>query len=72
MGRFDGAINVGIRDRDSNKLIAVYPHPIEGNVREIEDKVRFWFYQQNCSAEDELRNYYVDTLTERESKQLGK
>jgi len=57
-----------LRDKDTNKLVAVYPYSIEGSFHEVEEKVRFWFYQQSCSAENELKNYYVDTLTENEIK----
>lgn len=60
-----------LRDKDTDKLVAVYPHNIEGSPEEMEDKVRFWFYQQSCSAENELDNYYVDTLTENELEKLG-
>ncbi|HHV99757.1 MAG TPA: hypothetical protein GXX36_09330 [Clostridiaceae bacterium] len=60
-----------LRDKETNKLVAVYPYSIEGSFNEVEDKVRFWYYQQSCSAENELENYYVDTLTEKELKNLN-
>jgi hypothetical protein len=68
MSRFKGSARVGLRDKDTRKLIAVYPHAVKGTDSEIEDKVKFWFYQQSCGAEDELRNYFVDALTEQEFK----
>jgi len=68
MSRFKGAERVGLRDKDTRKLIAVYPYAVQGTDSEIEDKVKFWFYQQNCGAEEELRNYFVDALTEQEIK----
>lgn len=64
----NGAEKVGIRDRDTGKLISVYPHKVEGSDNEIEDKVKFWFYQQSCGAEEQLRNSFVDALTEKELK----
>jgi len=60
-----------LRDKDTNKLVAVYPYSIEGSFNEVEDNVKFWYYQQSCSAENELENYYVDTMTENELKKLN-
>ena len=60
-----------LRDKNTNKLIAVYPYSVEGSFHDVEDKVRFWFYQQSCSAENELESYYVDTMTENELKNKG-
>jgi hypothetical protein len=71
MSRFSDTEKVGLRDMKTNRLIAVYPYKIEGSDEEIEDKVKFWFYQQSCSAEDKLRNSYVDALTPDEIKSTG-
>ena len=60
-----------LRDKNTDKLIAVYPYSVEGNLQEVEDKVKFWFYQQSCSAENELDNYYVDIMTENELRQMN-
>lgn len=68
MKNYNGKI-VGLRDRGTDRLVAVYPHVAEGNDKEIEDKVSFWFYQQSCSAEETLRHCYVDVLTEKELKE---
>lgn len=68
MKKFHGTVKVGLREKDTNKLIAVYPEPLEGDDNVIEDKVKFWYYQQSCSAEHELGNYFVDNLTEQELK----
>lgn len=71
MTKFHGAERVGLRDRDTNKLIAVYPYKLEeGDYDMLEAKVRNWYYEQSCDAEDRMRNYYVDALTESELKQL--
>ena len=66
MKRFHGKSIVGLRDKSTNKLVAVYPQALEGEDKEIEDKVSFWFYQQSCSAENVLRDCFVDSLTDRE------
>lgn len=62
------AEKVGLRDRETRKLIAVYPHKPEGSDTEIEDKVKYWFYQQNCAAEDQLRNCFVDAVAKEEQQ----
>lgn len=68
MGRFEGAQKVGIRDKDTRELLAVYPYKIEGADDEIEANVRNWYYKQSCIAEEFLRKSYVDELTEHELK----
>lgn len=60
---FDNS-RVGIRKWDTNELLAVYPEKVSGNFDEIKHKVFDWFYQQNCSAEDELRGAFVDTVAD--------
>lgn len=60
---------VGLRDRSTDKLVAVYPNTATGDDNEIKDKVSFWFYQQSCSSEETLKNCYVDALTEKELKE---
>lgn len=68
MGRFEEAEKIGLRDKASNKLIAVYPLKAIGSDKEIEKMVRDWYYKQSCQAEDELLTAYVDVLTENEIK----
>jgi hypothetical protein len=68
MKHFNGVARVGLRDKDTQRIIAVYPDVVQGTDSDIEDKVKFWFYQQSCGAEDEMRNYFVDTLTDQELK----
>lgn len=70
MGKFDAGERVGLRDKETEKLIAVYPHPLEGTDAEIEKKVKFWYYQQSCAAGEHLDSYYVDTLSKKEIKAL--
>ncbi|MCX7922305.1 MAG: hypothetical protein N3B21_09885 [Clostridia bacterium] len=69
MRKFEGE-RVGIREKGSDKLIAVYPHSIDGNAEEVADKVLFWYYQQDCSTGERLEKYYVDSLSETELKAL--
>ena len=67
-GKLEASGRAGIRDKRSDELIAVYPHKVTGTDQEIEDKVKYWFYQRNCEAENQLENYYIDTLTPLELK----
>ena len=66
MGKFDGNKKIGLRNKDTKELIAEYPYTTEGSDEEIEKTVTDWYYKQNCSAEDQLRNAYVDLLTDNE------
>lgn len=68
MGKFAGVEKLGLRDRETGKLIAVYPYKSEGTDAEIEEKVKYWYYQQGCENEEQLKNAYVDLLTENEMK----
>ena len=61
-------VNVGLRSKITNKLVAVYPHSIKGSPKEIQKTVFDWYYAQGCANEDELPNLYVDTLTDEELK----
>ena len=54
MGKFANAEKVGLRDKETQKLIAVYPLQAEGTDDEISETVRDWFYKQSCAAEDRL------------------
>jgi hypothetical protein len=66
MGRFANATKIGLRDRSSKEIFAVYPYAVQGSDQEIEKIVRDWYYQKNCAAEDQLFNADVDVLTEGE------
>ncbi|MEG6586299.1 hypothetical protein [Dendrosporobacter sp. 1207_IL3150] len=71
MGKFEKHVKVGLRDKQSKELIAVYPFPANGDDAEIEKAVRDWYYQQSCEAEDRLLSTYVDVLTENEMRSRG-
>lgn len=66
MNIFSGAEKVGMRDIETDKLIAVYPYKLVGTQAEIEKAVRDWFYKQSCSAEEVMEKSYVGILTEEE------
>lgn len=68
MGKFQEAEKIGLRSKETEKIIVVYPYKVEGTDEEIDKVVRDWYYNQHCSAEDELREAYVDVLTESEIK----
>ena len=53
MGRFDGH-RIGLREKETNRLITAYPYNVAGTDEEIIKRVRDWFYQTSCSAEDQL------------------
>lgn len=69
MNKFEGANKVGLRSKESGKLIAVYPHNLKGTDQETEKAVRDWYYQTSCAAEDQLRSSYVDIVTKEEIKE---
>lgn len=71
MGRLNDAEKIGLRDRQSKKVVAVYPYKAEGSDKEIEEKVKFWFYQQSCSAEDQLKELFVDVIKNEENNNMG-
>ena len=68
MSKFKQAEYIGLRDKSSGKLLAVYPLPHDGSDAEVEKAVRDWYYKQSCAAEDQLLTAYVDALTEAEIK----
>lgn len=71
MGKFEGAERVGLRDKETEQLIAVYPEKPTGTDDEITKAVMDWYYQKNCEAEEKMRNAYVDSLTDAEIKSHG-
>lgn len=72
MRKYQNALNIGLREKETGKPVALYPKKAEGTDAEIEEKVKFWFYQQGCPAEEELKNLVVDTLTAQEAGSLKK
>lgn len=72
MNSNNGPVNVGLRDKVTNKLIAVYPQSIEGSQQEIEKKVFDWYYSQGCSNENDLPRLFADVITEEELNSFNK
>lgn len=70
MNKFQGQ-KLGLREKETNKLISVYPYEVEGTDSEINKSVRDWFYKQDCGNDDILLNSYVDVLTDDEVKSRG-
>ena len=70
MNKFTQNIKLGIKDKESDKLIAIYPHPVENSSNETRHKVLDWYYKQDCSTSENIENYYVDTITETEFKSI--
>lgn len=68
MSKYEGAKKIGLRAKESNKIIGVYPEEIKGSDEEIEKAVKDWYYKQSCAAENELLLSFVDVLTEEEIK----
>ena len=66
MGKLENAEMLGLRDKETQKLIAVYPFKAMGSDAEIDKAVRDWYYKQSCKAEDELLGLFVDVLTVQE------
>ncbi len=67
-GKFEAAGRAGIRDKETEELVAVYPYKVNGTDQEIERKVHNWFYERNNDKCIEVANYYVDTLNPIELK----
>lgn len=57
---------LGLRNKKTHEIIAVYPHELDGLNQETEKKVKDWFYKQDCSAETTLKHCFVDILRENE------
>ena len=70
MNKFNGNIRLGIKDKETDKLIAIYPQPVENSSNDIKHKVLDWYYKQDCSTSENIENYYVDTITENEFKSM--
>ena len=70
MQKFTGNIRLGIKDKETDKLIAIYPQPVQNSNNDIKHKVLDWYYKQDCSTSENIENCYVDTITEKEFKSI--
>ena len=62
---------VGLRNKETGQLIAVFPDKVTGNMDTVKKEVFDWYYKTSCSAEEVMRNCIVDDLSEHELKGLG-
>jgi hypothetical protein len=69
MKTFENA-RVGLRNKETGRLIAAFPDKVTGNMEEVKKKVFDWYYKTSCSAEEALRDCTVDGLSENELKGL--
>jgi hypothetical protein len=68
MSKFHGIINLGIKDKETYKILAVYPQKLDADKVDAEKTVLDWYYRQDCGTSENIENVYVDILTEREVK----
>ena len=68
MTKFEDAKKIGLRAKETNKIIAIYPDKLKGTNEEIEKTVRDCFVQQRWGAEEDLLSAFVDALTDEEIK----
>lgn len=67
-GKLEAAGRAGVRDKETDELVAVYPYKVNGTDQEIKNQVHHWFYERNSDKCIEVANYYVDTMTPMELK----
>lgn len=65
-GKLESTGRVGIRNKETNEIMGVYPYKIDNSDKEMENKVKTWFYQQATEAEKHFGNCFVDTLSYKE------
>lgn len=71
MGKFDGAQQIGIREKETGKLVSVYTGNLEGDDKAKTIKVLDWYYMKDCSTSEHIKDYYVDNLTDKELNQTS-
>jgi len=69
MKTFENA-RVGLRNKETGRLIAVFPDKVTGNMEQVKKGVFDWYYKTNCSAEEVMRDCTVDDLNDHELKGL--
>lgn len=70
MDTLKDAMRVGLRNIETEELIAVYPQKPVGTDAEIEKAVRDWYYGESCAAEEKMREAVVEPLTDAELEAL--
>lgn len=66
LGKLESHGRVGIRNKKTNKIIAVYPYRVTGTDHEVEEKVKSWFFPNADETEKNFANSYVDLLSYKE------
>lgn len=66
MKKIIGKATVGLRDKRTHDIIAVYPEGVDELNDEIKEKVKDWYYVQGCANEETLIHTYVDILRDDE------
>ena len=72
MGKFDGVQQLGIRDKETGKLVAVYAGELEGDDKAKARKALDWYYMKDCTTSEHIEEFYVDNLTDKELKSDNK
>ena len=76
-GKFEAAGRAGIRDKETEELVAVYPYKVNGTDQEIERKVHNWFFLrinagfENRSKSCQNRYQYPDYRRKRNRKRVN-
>ncbi len=65
-GKLESVGRVGIRNKETNEIVSVYPYKVEGSDQEIEDKVKSWFYPNASENEKHFTDCFVDSLSYKE------
>lgn len=68
MGKFDGVKQLGIRDKETGKLVAVYTGELGGDDNAKARKALDWYYMKDCSTSEHIEEFYADNLTDNELK----
>ena len=68
---FENAI-VGLRNKETGHLIAVFPDKVSGSMDKVKKEVFDWYYKTSCSAEEIMKDCIVDDLSEDELKGMRK
>ncbi|MFZ5353543.1 MAG: hypothetical protein ACOZCL_12595 [Bacillota bacterium] len=55
-------VRVGIRDKETNDIVKIYPYMVKGDFEEITNEVLDWYYMQGCENGEKIEHYFVDVL----------
>lgn len=69
MTKFHGIVNLGIRDKDTEELLVVYPQKLDADKTDAEKVILDWYYKQDCGTSENIENVFVDLVTEKELRE---